>query len=141
MHEQYLLSRGGAALALGHGGNAWALGHGGNAWALGRGENGWALARRSAAAPWTAGRGVRGSAHLQAADGDDLLPGPDLHREGVAAAADDGVGPIVQRSKQRHGTAAEDPDQPGGEELGRQLAGQVKTGAGVMPGQRKSRSI
>ncbi len=33
----------------------------------------WALARRSAAAAWVAGRGVRGSAGLQAADGDDLL--------------------------------------------------------------------
>jgi hypothetical protein len=35
--------------------------------------------------------------------------------------------------------AAADPNQPGREELGRQLAGQA--GTGIVPGQRKSRSI
>ncbi len=66
---------------LGRGVAVWALGRGGNAWALGRGGNAWALARRSAAAAWTARHGIRGGARLQAADGDDFLPGPDLQRE------------------------------------------------------------
>jgi hypothetical protein len=67
------------------------FGRGGSASAV------WALARRSAAAAWAAGRGVRGGAGLQAADGDDLLSGPDLECEGAAAAAEDGVGAVVQR--------------------------------------------
>jgi hypothetical protein len=57
----------------------------------------WELARRSAAAAWAAGRGVRGGAGLQAADGDDLLSGPELECEGAAAAAEDGVGAFVQQ--------------------------------------------
>jgi hypothetical protein len=97
------------------------------------------FARQSAAAERAAGRDICGSAGLQAADCDDLLPGPDLQCEGAAAAADDGVGAVVQRPERWHSAAAADPNQSAGEELGRQLAGQVKTG--VMPGQRKSRSI
>ncbi len=97
------------------------FGRGGAVWAFGRGGAGiaWALARRSAAAVWAAGRGVRGSAGLQAADGDDLLSGPDLECEGAGTAADDGEGAVVQRMQRRHGAAAADPDQGGGEELGR----------------------
>ncbi len=64
---------------------------------FGRGGYAWALARRSAAAERAAGNGIRGSACLQAADGNDLLSGPDLEREGAAAAAEDGVGAVVQR--------------------------------------------
>ncbi len=115
------------------------LGRGVAVWALGRGGNAWALARRSAAAAWTARRGVHGGARLQAADGDDFLPGPNLQREGAAAAAEDGVGAVIQRSERRHGAAAADPDQGGGEELGWQLAGQA--GARIVPGQRVNRSI
>ncbi len=85
-------------------------------------------------------RGVRGSAGLQAADRDNFLPGPDLQREGAAAAADDGIGAVVQRPKRRHGAAAADPDQTGGEELGWQLAGQGHAGTGIVPGQEKSRN-
>jgi hypothetical protein len=92
------------------------LGRSGAVWAFGRGGTAWALAQRSAAAEGAARRGVRGSAGLQAADGDNLLPGPDLQREGAAAAADDGVGAVVQQPEQ--------PDQLGREELGRQVAGQ-----------------
>jgi hypothetical protein len=80
-----------------------------------------------AAAERAAGRGVRGSAGLQAADGDDLLPGPNLQPEGAAAAAEDDVGAIVQRPERRHGAAAADPDQSDREELelclGREEAG------------------
>ncbi len=126
---------------LGCSGAAWTLGRGGAAWTLGHGGTAWALARRLAAAARTTGRGVRGSAHLRAADSDDLLPGPDLQHEGAAAAADDGVGAIVQRPEQWHGAAAADPDQPGREELGRQLAEQGQAGTGILPGQRKRRSI
>jgi hypothetical protein len=85
-------------------------------------------------------RSVRGRTGLQAADGDDLLPGPDLKREGAADAAYNNEGAVVQRLERRHGAAAVDPDEAGGEELGWQLAGQVKTGAGIVPRQRISRS-
>jgi hypothetical protein len=105
---------------------------------FGRGGSAWALAWRLAAVARAAGRGVRGSAGLQAADGGDFLPGLNLQHEGAAAAVDDGVGAVVQRPERQHGAAAADPDQSGGEELGRQLAGE--TGAAVMPGQRKSRN-
>ncbi len=88
MHKRY---------PLGRGGGAWALGRGGIAWALARSGIAWALARWSAAVAQTAGRGIRGSTRLQADDGDDLLSGPDLECEGAAAAADDGVGAVVQR--------------------------------------------
>ncbi len=104
---------------LGRGGAVWAFGRGGNAWAFGRGGTAWAFARWSAAAKRAAGHGVRGSAGLQAADGDDLLSGPDLECEGAGAAADNGIGAIVQRMQRRRGAAAADPDQGGGEELGR----------------------
>ena len=104
MLERHPFGRGGSASAV---------------WALGRGGIAWALARRSAAAAWAAGRGVRGSAGLQAADGDDLLSGPDLECEGAGAAAENGVGAVVQRMQRRRGAAAADPDQGGGEELGR----------------------
>ncbi len=67
------------------------LGRGGATWTLGRGGNAWALARRSAAAAQTTGHGVRGSARLQATDGDDLLLGPDPQCEGAAAAPETGI--------------------------------------------------
>jgi hypothetical protein len=56
---------------------------------------------------------------VQAADGNDLLPRPDLQPEGAAAAVDDGVGAVIQQLERRHGAAAADPDQSGREELGR----------------------
>ncbi len=86
-------------------------------------------------------RSILGSAGLQAADSDDLLPGPDLQREGAAAAADDSIGAVVQRPEQWHSAAAADPDQLGGEELSQQLAGQGQAGTRIVPGQRKSKSI
>ncbi len=116
MRKPYPLGRSRAVWALGRGRAAWALGRGRAAWALGRSRATWAL-------------------------GDDILPGPDLQREGAAAAVDDGIGAVLQRPELRHGTAATDPDQPGGEELGWQLAGQGQAGTGIVPGQRKSRSI
>ncbi len=70
-----------------------------------------------------AGRSVRGSTRLQAADGEDLLSGPNLECEGAAAVADDGVGAVVQQLEQRDGAAAADPDEAGREDLGWQLAG------------------
>jgi hypothetical protein len=84
-------------------------------------------------------RGVRGRARLQGVDSDDLLSGPNLECEGAATAEDDGVGAVVERLERRHGAAATDPDQAGGEEAGWQLAGQAR--AGMVPGQRKSSSI
>ncbi len=79
----------------------------------------------------TAERGVPGCTRLQAADGVDLLSGPDPQREGAAAAAEDGIGAAVQLLERRHGATAADPDEAGGEEVGWQLSGQVKTGSGA----------
>ncbi len=64
---------------------------------FGRGGSAWALAWRSAAAERAAGHGIRGSAGLQAANAVDLLPGPNLQREGAAATVNDGVRAVVQR--------------------------------------------
>jgi hypothetical protein len=86
---------------------------------FGHGGSTWALAWRSVAVEQAAGHGVRSSAGFEAADGDDLLPGPDLQHEGTAAAADDSLGAVVQWPDWRQGAAAADPDQGGGEELGR----------------------
>ncbi len=52
--------------------------------------------RRSAAATWAARHGIRGRASLEAADGDDLLPGPDSDGEGAGTAAQDGLGAIAE---------------------------------------------
>jgi hypothetical protein len=65
---------------------------------LDHGGAAWALARQLAPVARTAGRGVRCCTHLQVADGDDLLSGPDLESEGVAAAVDDGVEPLYSSS-------------------------------------------
>ncbi len=99
------------------------------------------FARRSAAAARTAGCGACGRTGLQAADIDDLLSGPDPKRKGAGATAENGEGAIVQQLEWQNGVAAADPDYAGGVELSRQLAGQVETGTGITPGQRKSRSI
>jgi hypothetical protein len=50
----------------------------------------------SAAATRAAQRGVRGHASLEAADGNNLIPGPDSVGEGARSAAQDGVGAIVE---------------------------------------------
>jgi hypothetical protein len=73
---------------------------------FGRGGSAWALAWRSVVAERAAGRGICGSAGFEMADGDDLLPGPDLQHEGAAAAADDGIGAVVQQPERRHGATA-----------------------------------
>ncbi len=83
---------------------------------FGRGGSTWALAWRSVAAEQAAGRGVRGSAGFEAADSDDLLPGPNLQHEGAAAAADDGVGAIAGVAARRHRSGSRPG---GGEELRR----------------------
>jgi hypothetical protein len=54
---------------------------------------------------------------------------------------DNGKGAVVERLERRHGAAAADPNQVGKEEVGWQLSRQVKTGAGIVPGQGISRSI
>ncbi len=66
----------------------------------------------------TAGCGVCGCTSLQAADGENLFSGPDLQREGAAAAADGGEGAVVQLLERRNSAAAADPEQAGGYELG-----------------------
>jgi hypothetical protein len=44
-------------------------------------------------------RGVCGHASLEAADGDNLVPGPNSDGEGEGSAAQDGVGAIIERLK------------------------------------------
>jgi hypothetical protein len=63
--------------------------------------------RRSAAAMRAARLGVRSCASLEAADGDDLVPGPDSDGEGAGSAVQDGVGAIVERLK---GSFPNNPD-------------------------------
>jgi hypothetical protein len=60
-------------------------------------------------------------------DCDNFLSGPDPQHEGAAAAAEDGVWAIVQQLERRHGAAAADPDEAGGEEVGWQqfLVGKI----------------
>ncbi len=99
---------------------------------LGRGGTAGTLAQRIAR------RSIRSSTRLQATDGEDLLSGPDLECEEAAAAADYGVGAVVQQLEQQDGAVVADPDEAGREELGWQRAG--KTGVAVMPGQGKSRN-
>jgi hypothetical protein len=69
--------------------------------------------RRSAAATRAARRGVRGRASLEAADGDDLVSGPDSEGEGAGSAAQDGVGAVVERLKGWDDAALTDPDEGG----------------------------
>jgi hypothetical protein len=76
---------------------------------------------RSAAAMQAARRGVRGRASLEAADGDDLVPGPDSDGEGAGPAAQDGVGAVVERLKGWDDAAPTGPDEGGGEEVAWQL--------------------
>ncbi len=70
--------------------------------------------RRSAAATQADRRGVRGRAGLEAADGDDLVPGPDSDGEGAGPTAQDGVGAVVERLKGWDDAAPTDPDEGGG---------------------------
>jgi hypothetical protein len=95
--------------------------------------------RRPAAASRAARRGVRGRTSLEAADGDDLVPGPHSDGEGAEPAAEDGVGAVVERVKGWDDAAAPDPDEGGGEEVGWQLVWQL--GARIVPGQGNSRSM
>jgi hypothetical protein len=43
--------------------------------------------------------GVRSRASLEAAEGDDLVPGPDSDGEGAGSAAQDSVGAVVEQLK------------------------------------------
>jgi hypothetical protein len=73
--------------------------------------------RWSATATRAARRGVCGRASLEAADGDNLVPGPDSDGEGAGSAAQDGVGAVVERLKGWDDAAQTDPDEGGGEEV------------------------
>ncbi len=56
-------------------------------------------------------------ASLEAADGDDLVPGPDSDSEGAGPAAQDSVGAVVERLTGWDDAAPTDPDEGGGEEV------------------------
>ncbi len=94
---------------------------------------------RSAAATWAARRGVHGRASLEAADGDDLVPGPNSNCEGVGSAVQKGVGAVVERLKGWDDAAPTDTDEGVGEEVAWQLVRQL--GARIVPKQRNSRNM
>jgi hypothetical protein len=94
--------------------------------------------RRSAAATRAARRGVRGVS-LEAADGDDLIPGPDSDGEGAGSAAQDSVEAVVERLKGWDDAAPTDPDEGGREEVAWQLVRQL--GATIVPRQRNKRNM
>ncbi len=95
--------------------------------------------RRSAAATRASRRGVRGHASLEAADGDDLVPGPDLDGEGAGSAAQDSIGAVVEWLKGWDDAAPMDPGKGGGEEVAWQLVRQL--GTRIVPRQRNSRNM
>ncbi len=53
------------------------------------------------------------------ADGNNLVSKPDPKSEGVGAAADNGEEAVIEQLERRDSAAAADPDEVGGEELGR----------------------
>jgi hypothetical protein len=92
--------------------------------------------RLVATGPLAARRGVRGCASLEAADGNDLVPGPDSDGEG---AAQDGVGAVVERPKGWDDAAPTHPDEEGGKEVAWQLIQQLD--ARTVPRQRNGRNM
>jgi hypothetical protein len=68
-------------------------------------------------------RGIHSRASLKAADGDDLVSGPDSDGEGAGPVVQNGVGAVVEWLEGWDDAAPMDPDKGGGEELGWQLAG------------------
>ncbi len=95
--------------------------------------------RQSATAMQAAMRGVRGRASLEAADGDDLVLGPDSDGEGSGSAAQDGVGAVVELLKGWDDAAPMDPDEGVGEEVAWQLLRQL--GARIVARQGNSRNM
>ncbi len=67
-----------------------------------------------------------GRASPEAADGDNLVPGPDLDGEGAGSAVQDGVGAVVERLKGWDTAALTDPDK--GERRGAHLAAHSAAG-------------
>jgi hypothetical protein len=96
-------------------------------------------ARRSATPCQAARRGLRCSASLKAADGDHLIPRPNLDSAGAGAAAQNCIGAVVEQLKVWDDATPMDPDEGGREQLGWQLTGQVD--ARIVPMQRRSRNM
>ncbi len=95
--------------------------------------------RRSATATRAARHGVRGCASLEAADGDDLVPGPDSDGEEAGPAVQDGVGAVTEQLMGWDDAVPTDPDEGGGEEVAWQLFRQL--GARIVPTQRNGRNM
>ncbi len=94
----------------------------------------WALAQQLAAVSRAARCGVPFHAGLEA-DRDDIVQQPDPDVEGGGSTLQDGVGTVERRDN----TATTQPDKGGAQQLIWQLGRQL--GTGIVPWQRKSRSI
>ncbi len=77
--------------------------------------------------------GCHGRAGLEAADGDDLVQGPNSNSEGAGSAAENGTGAVIYRLEGWDDATTTDSDKGGREELGWQLTGQL--GARIVPRQ------
>jgi hypothetical protein len=69
--------------------------------------------RLSSATTRAARLGVCSHAGIEAADGDDLVPGPDSDGEGAGSAAQNGLGAIVEPLERWDDTATTDSDEGG----------------------------
>ncbi len=95
--------------------------------------------RRSAVATQAARRGIRCCASLEAADGNNLILGPNSDGEGSRPAAQNIIGADIERLKGWDNAAPMDPDEGGGEEVACQLVQQL--GTRIVHRQRNSRNM
>jgi hypothetical protein len=69
--------------------------------------------QQSTVATWAARLGVRGRAGLEAAEGNDLVPGPDSDGEGAGSAVQNSIGAIIEWLNEWNDAAMTDPDKGG----------------------------
>ncbi len=98
-------------------------------------NNAWLRQNHLGVNPHAVRHGFRGCVSFEAADGDDIVPGPDSDGEGARSAAQNAIGAIIERLEGWDDAAEMNPEEGGGEELGWQLA------ARIVPGLRNSRNM
>ncbi len=94
---------------------------------------------RSAMATQAVRLGVRSLAGFEAADVNDLILGLDSDGEGAGSAVQNGIGAAIEQLEWWNDAATTVLDEEGREELGWQLAGQLR--ARIVPKQGKGRNI